>query len=118
MAKDDDPEYARVVKSFDDKLQLVGAYSVGHELFELNAKKSDAPAAMVKLYEGDGYFQIIEPYLKAAGGAKAQLATDLRTAYDAAIAKAKAADASWVSEFKATELMGKLESAFAIKIKA
>lgn len=117
MAKDDDPEYARVVKSFDDKMQLALVYSVGHELFELNARKSDANAAMVKLYEGDGYFQIVEPYLKAAGGAKAQLSTDLRAAYDAAVAKAAAGDATWVSELKATELLGKLETAFAIKIK-
>jgi hypothetical protein len=114
MKKDDDADYAQVVQQLDDKLQLVVAYSVGHEFFEI---KNSGSAALVQLYEADGYFQIIEPYLTAAGGAKAQLATDLRTALNAALVKAAADDTSWATDLNSIDPLGKLEAALSIDVK-
>ncbi|MBI3183302.1 MAG: hypothetical protein HYZ28_14280 [Myxococcales bacterium] len=118
MAKDDDPAYAQMVRSMDEKLELVTAYSVGHELFELDAKRADQAAATVKLYEGEGYFQIIEPYMKAAGGSRAQVATELRAVYEAALTKAKANDPSWIAGFNALDLLQKLEGAYGVDVRS
>jgi hypothetical protein len=117
MGVDDDAAYRQVVDALDEKMRLVFAYSVGHELLELEAKKADVPAATVKLFEGEGYFRTLEPYLTAAGGAKAALATSLRTAFDAALAKHAVGDTSWAAELQATQLLGQLEAAYAIDVK-
>jgi hypothetical protein len=116
----DDEAYARFVQRMDAKLQLVFAYSVGHELFDIDLFKSDPNMAYIKLVEGEGFFQTMEPYMKQApaGSAKANLAAKLRSAFDAAIAKAKNGDTTWISDIKATELLGELEAAYGIDVKA
>jgi hypothetical protein len=119
-AHTDDQNYARFVQSVDDKLMLVFAYSVGHELFDIDLYKSNPETAYIKLVEGEGFFQVMEPYMKRApaGSAKANLATKLRTAFDAAITKAKNGDNSWITDIKATELLGDVEAAYGIDVKA
>ncbi len=120
MAFGDDEQYSRFVQRLDAKLQSVFAYSVGHELYDIELNKTKPEAAYVKLVEGEGFFRTLEPYMKNApeGSAKANLATKLRTAFDAAIAKAKNGDTTWITDMKATELLGELETVFAIDVKA
>jgi hypothetical protein len=120
MAYGEDENYAKFVRNMDAKLQLVFAYSVGHELFDIDLFKGDANTAYIKLVEGEGFFQTMEPYMKLepAGSPKAKLAARLRTAFDAAIAKAKAGDTSWITDIKATELLTELEAAYAVDVKA
>jgi hypothetical protein len=116
-----DEQYSRFVQRMDAKLQLVFAYSVGHELFDIDLFKTNPNTAYEKLVEGEGFFRTLEPYLKnaPAGSARANLAVQLRTEFDKAIAKAKAGDTTWISEMKATEvLLPALEAAFAIDVKA
>ncbi len=119
MALEDDELYARLVRQFDVKLQSVFAYSLGHELFDIDAKKGDADTAYIKLVEGEGFFQTLEPYMNIIpGSAKANLAAELRSAFDDALVKAAAGDTSWIAEFDAVGLLGKLETAFGIDVKA
>ncbi|HEX8437880.1 hypothetical protein, partial [Archangium sp.] len=108
----DDETYARFVQRFDARLQSVFAYSIGHELYDIDFNKEKPETAYIKLVEGEGFFQTLEPYMKnaPAGSAKAKLAAKLRTAFDAAITKAKAGDTTWIPEMKATELLGELET--------
>jgi hypothetical protein len=116
-----DEQYSRFVQRMDAKLQLVFAYSVGHELFDIDLFKTNPDTAYEKLVEGEGFFRTLEPYLKnaPAGSARANLAVQLRTEFDKAIAKAKTGDTTWISEMKATEvLLPALEAAFAIDVKA
>lgn len=114
LALGDDPAYAAIVATLDGKLRLLFAYSVGHELIELDAERSDVESAVVKLYEGEGFFRTIEPWLQDAD---ATLAADLRTAFDDAITKTEAGDTSWLAAFPALELLGRLETHYAIDVK-
>lgn len=116
----DDQNYRQFVQSVDNKLQIVFAYSVGHELFDIDLNKTNPDTAYIKLVEGEGFFRTMEPYMKQApaGSAKANLATKLRTAFDAAIAKAKNNDTTWINDIKATELLGDVEAAYGIDVKA
>ncbi|HSP79338.1 MAG TPA: hypothetical protein VLQ93_12460 [Myxococcaceae bacterium] len=119
MTLEDDELYARFVRQFDVKLQSVFAYSLGHELFDIEVKKGDAETAYIKLVEGEGFFQTLEPYMHIIpGSAKATLAAELRSAFDDALSKAAAGDTSWIAEFDAVGLLGKLETAFGIDVKA
>ncbi len=119
-APSDDEQYARFVQRADAKLQSVFAYSIGHELYDIDLNKTKPDTAYIKLVEGEGFFRTLEPYMKnaPAGSAKAVLAAKLRTAFDSAIAKAKAGDTTWITDIKATELLGELETAFAIDVKS
>jgi hypothetical protein len=119
MELGDDEAYARFVQRFDAKLQSVFAYSIGHELHDIELNRSNPALATVKLVEGEGFFQTLEPYMKLVPGSdRAQLAAKLRGAFDAALAKARAGDTTWLADFKATELLGELETAFIIDVKS
>ncbi|MFL5354346.1 hypothetical protein [Archangium sp.] len=114
----DDENYARFVQRFDAKLQSVLVYTMGHELHEIDLDQGSPDKAYLELVETEGVFRTIEPYLKlSAGSARANLAAELRTAFDAALAKARAGDTTWIADFKAGELLGKLETVFAIDVK-
>jgi hypothetical protein len=117
---DDDEPYARFVRRFDAKLQSVFAYSLGHELYDIDLNKTKPETAYVKLVEGEGFFRTLEPYMKSApeGSDKAKLAAKLRTAFDAAITKAKAGDTTWITDIKATELLSDVETVFFIDVKS
>ncbi|HEX8826273.1 MAG TPA: hypothetical protein VF794_40585 [Archangium sp.] len=120
MAVDADEPYARFVNRLDAKLQSVFAYSLGHELYDIDLNKTKPATAYVKLVEGEGFFRTLEPYMKnaPAGSAKANLAAKLRPAFDSAIAKAKNNDVTWIDDIKATELLTELEAAFFIDVKS
>ena len=114
-----DELYSRFVQRMDARLQLVFAYSLGHGLYAIDANKTDPAVAYEKLVEGEGFFRTLEPYMKnfPEGSDRANLAAKLRTAFDTAIAKARANnDTTWINEMKATELLTELESAFAIDV--
>ncbi|HYO58102.1 hypothetical protein [Archangium sp.] len=119
-AHTDDQNYARFVQSVDDKLMIVFAYSVGHELFDIDLNKEKPDPAYIKLVEGEGFFQTMEPYMKQApaGSAKAVLAAKLRAAFNSAMEKAKNNDTTWITDIKATELLGEIEAAYGIDVKA
>jgi hypothetical protein len=115
-----DEQYSRFVQRFDARLQSVFAYTMGHELFEIDLDKGNPDKAYLELVETEGIFQTLEPYMKSApaGSARANLAAKLRTRFDEAIAKAKAGDTTWITGLNATELLTELETAFAIDVKA
>jgi hypothetical protein len=117
MALEDDELYARFVQRFDARLQTVFVYSIGHELFEFDSKRGNPEDAYVKLVEGEGFFQTLEPYMKAVPGPRADLANALRAAFDAALTKARQGDTSWIAEFNSQALLGQLETVYAIDVK-
>ena len=114
-----DESYRRFVQRFDAKLQSVLAYTMGLELREIDLDKSAPDKAYLELVESEGVFQSLEPYMTLSpGSAKANLAAELRTAFDAALTKARAGDTTWINEFKAAELLGEVETAFSIDVKS
>lgn len=115
MGAEDDAIYVQTARRLDAKLQLVFVYSLGHELISFNP--SDAQGAHIKLVEADGFFQTLEPYMQQAGGAKASLAQELRTAINEALSKVDN-DPSWTQGFPAASLLQKLEEAFFVDVKA
>jgi hypothetical protein len=114
MAADADPSYAQLARRIDAKLQLVMAYSAGRYLLVFNT--TDAKTAHIQLVEGESFFQVIEPHMLAAGGAKADVARELRNAYNDALSKVNN-DATWPQSFPAQALLVKLEQAFGIDVK-
>lgn len=118
MAVNESEQYAKTTQQLDDKLQLVFAYSVGHELFDYVKAGSDAKTARIKLAEADGFLKTMEPSMHAAGGAKASLAAELRAAIDATLAASSPHTTDWIAGFKAQEFLEKLEAAYAIDVKA
>ncbi|MGZ3457202.1 MAG: hypothetical protein ACXU86_01730 [Archangium sp.] len=115
----DDALYASFVQRLDAKLQLVFAYTIGHELGEIDLDQGTPDKAYLELVETEGVFQTLEPYMKLVpGSAKTDLAAKLRTTFDAALSKARNGDTSWVADFNAQELIGELEAAFSIDVKA
>ncbi len=118
MAANENAQYAQLTQQLDTKLQLVFAYSVGHEFIDYIKAGTDAKTAHIKLAEADGFLKTLEPSMIAAGGAKASLVTELRAAIDATLAAAKPDSTTWISTFKAQEFLDKLEAAFAIDVKA
>lgn len=118
MAANESAQYAQAAQQIDTKLQLVFAYSVGHELIDYIKAGTDAKSAQIKLAEADGFLKSMEPSMQAAGGAKAALATELRAAIDATLAAARPDSTDWISTFNAQEFLDKLEAAYAIDVKA
>lgn len=119
MEPGDDESYRRFVQRVDAKLQIVLAYTMGLELREIDLDKSAPDKASLELVETEGVFQSLEPYMKLSpGSAKANLAARLRTAFDAALAKAQAGDTTWTNEFDAAGLLGEVETAFSIDVKS
>jgi hypothetical protein len=110
--------YHSIVHEIDDKLQVVFAYSIGHELIDVDANQDDADTATIKLWEADGFFVIVEPYLAKGTDAEKQFATEFRAALDAAIAKALADDTSWIGEFDAVGFLETVEALYGIDVKA
>lgn len=116
MAPEADEQYVRMARQIDAKLQLVFAYSVGRELYEYDG--TDRATAHLELSEANGYFLTLEPYMLAAGGAKAEAAQALRAAFDDALAKAAAnTDPNWPSSVDTKGLLSKLEAAYFIDVK-
>jgi hypothetical protein len=120
MAFGANEDYAKFVQRFDDKLQRVFLYSVGHELFDIIANRSKPNDALVKLVEADGFLVTLEPYFKSAsaGAAKYEAISQIRAAIQAAYIKVDANDTTWVNDFPAEDLLLKLETAFGIDVKA
>jgi hypothetical protein len=117
FAPAEDAQYHNAAKALDNKLQIVFAYSVGHELFEYRSRTTDPNAAHIKLVEGETFFRTLEPYMKEAGGAKATLANELRAAFDSTLTQARNNEANWTSSFNSEALLLKLEQAFSIDVK-
>jgi hypothetical protein len=116
MEPEADEQYVRMARQIDAKLQLVFAYSMGHELYEYDG--TDRATAHLEIAEANGYFLSIEPYMLAAGGAKAEAAQALRAAFDDALAKAAAnTDPNWPATVDTKGLLSKLEAAFFIDVK-
>jgi hypothetical protein len=114
----DDEPYARFVQRLDAKLQSVFAYTMGHELYEIDLDKGNLDKAYLELVETDAVFQTLEPYMKSVpGSAKANLAAKLRTALDTALAKARSNDTTWIAGFDAAGLLADIEAAFFIDVK-
>lgn len=114
-----DENYTRFVQRLDAKLQSVLAYTMGHELHEIDLDKGTPDKAYLELVETEGVFRTLEPYMKLSpGSAKANLAAELRTALDAALTKARAGDTTWINEFDAAGLLGQVETAFSIDVKS
>lgn len=113
-------DYAKFVQGFDEKLQRVFLYSVGHELVDIAANRSKPNDALVKLVEADGFLVTLEPYFKSAsdGAAKYEAISQIRAAIQAAYTKVEKNDATWVNDFAAEALLLKLETAFGIDVKA
>jgi hypothetical protein len=120
MAFGDNADYAKFVQNFDEKLQRVFLYSVGHELFDIAANRSKPNDALVKLVEADGFLVTLEPYFKSAsnGAAKYEAISQIRAAIQAAYTKVEQNDTTWVNGFPAEDLLLKLETAFGIDVKA
>lgn len=118
MLLTDDAAYAAHVAAMDAKLQVVFAYSLGHELFDLKFVTTDANAR-IKLAEADGFLRTLAPYLAAAGGDRAAFGTEVKTAIDDAKA-AMASDPSWFVDFRARAdaLLTRLEAVYGIDVKA
>jgi hypothetical protein len=114
MAREDDAAYTQLSRRIDAKLQLVFAYSAGRYLMVFNT--TDVKTAHTQLVEGESFFQIIEPYMLAEGGVKADTARELRAAYNNALSKVNN-DATWPQSFPAQSLLLKLEQAFSIDVK-
>lgn len=117
MEPEEDEAYMRMTRQMDAKLQLVFAYSIGHELFEYAESSTNAPTAHLELVEMDGFLRTIEPSMQQAGGAKASLATELRAAINAALQVATPDKTDWITSFKASEFLTKLEAAYSIDVK-
>jgi hypothetical protein len=116
----DNADYSKFVQNFDEKLQRVFLYSVGHELVDIAANRSKPNDALVKLVEADGFLVTLEPYFKSAssGAAKYEAISQLRAAIQAAYTRVDAKDTTWVNDFPAEDLLLKLETAFGIDVKA
>jgi hypothetical protein len=120
MEFSDNADYAKFVQNFDEKLQRVFLYSVGHELVDIAANRSKPNDALVKFAEADGFLVTLEPYFKSAsaGAAKYEAITQMRSAIQAAYVKINQNDPTWVNDFPAEDLLLKLENAFGIDVKA
>lgn len=116
MGLNDDPAYATLVKTLDERMQLVFVYSVGHELFDLVAANGDPD---VKLVEASGFFETLEPYLVAEPetSPKGALGRALRDALELAEEK-RTANEDWKTGFDAAGLLQQIETAYAIDVKA
>lgn len=119
-----DPALKATVDALDRDLQLVLAYSAGHEaidMVELQADLASNPgdAALreqmhVKLAELDPYFEPIERLMERAGGASATRAATIRAEIDAALGSP---DETWMQSFDAQGVVDALEVEFEIDIR-
>ncbi|AKU91089.1 hypothetical protein [Vulgatibacter incomptus] len=114
MELGEDADYDRVVDGIDRKLQLVFAYSIGHELVEIGRNRTSPETALLKVFEADGYFVAVEDLLLAGNDSQKAFATSLRAALDEALG---AVDAAWIADFDADGLLSALEAAYGIKVK-
>jgi hypothetical protein len=116
MALSDDAAYAAHVEKLDARLQLVFAYSLGHEIFEIAQDPTDKD---VELVEALGFFRTLEPYLLAApqGSPKRALGDTLKAALETAEAKRQIGE-PWAGGFDATGLLQQIETTYGIDVKA
>ncbi|WP_373048181.1 hypothetical protein [Vulgatibacter sp.] len=112
-----DATYDDIVDQIDARLQLVMAYSIGHELIEFEADKADADTAAIKIWEADGFFDIVEPYLASGTTEEQQFAADFRAALDDAMSKVAAGDTSWIATFDGAGFLETVESIYGIDVK-
>lgn len=111
-----DDAYAAIVNQIDKKLQAVIAYSIGHELFGIEQKRSSPDEALVKLYEAVGFFSIVKPYLLVGTAAEQSFANDLEQALSTAF-DASRAGSEWMEDFDAAAFQARLESLYGIQIR-
>lgn len=112
----DDADYEAIVHAIDRRLQLVMAYSIGHELFGIEQKRSSPDEARIKLYEAVGFFAVVKPYLAVGTSEEQQFATDFDQALAAAFDSSTDGSADWLEAFDAAAFLERLESLYGIRI--
>lgn len=112
----DDAEYDAIVHAIDHKLQLVMAYSIGHELYGIEQKRSSPDEARVKLYEAVGFFAVVKPYLAVGSSEEQKFATDFDQALAAAFDASRDGTADWLVDFDAEAFLDRLEALYGIRI--
>lgn len=116
MELGDDEGYEAIVHAIDTRLQLVMAYSIGHELFGIEQKRSSPDEARIKLYEAVGFFAVVKPYLASGNTEEQAFATDFDQALSAAFDTSKDGTAGWMEAFDAEGFLERLESLYGIRI--
>jgi hypothetical protein len=116
------PELKATVEGVDRKLQLVLAYSAGHEAFEMEEHIEALPQdpsltdeIWIKLAELDPYFASVEDTMIARGGESRARAERIRQKIDAAWAALPRAD--WMAGFDAAGILADLEAEFGIDVR-
>lgn len=112
----EDSDYAAHVTLMDERLQVLFAYSVGHELHDMVVAQNNPATSHVKMAEAEGFLATLKPYLLQAGGQRAQFAADLEREINEA--KAELNTSTWPSRFPAAQLLQTLEALYGIDVKA